>query len=84
VAIYNWRRERALKLLEPELDVLVRQRDAAWMQEVARREALARTPIPPERLKALIALAHPDRHNGSKMATKTTQWLLAQRARKAA
>jgi hypothetical protein len=83
-AIYHWRRERALKLLEPELDVLVRQRDAAWLQEVARREALARTPIPPERLKALIVLAHPDRHNGSKVATETTQWLLAQRVRKAA
>jgi hypothetical protein len=80
----HWRRERALKLLEPELDVLVRQRDAAWMQEVARREALARTPIPRERLKVLIVLAHPDRHNGSKMATETTQWLLAQRGRKAA
>jgi hypothetical protein len=83
-AIYQWRRERALNLLGPELDVLVRQRDAAWLEEVARREALARTPIPAERLKALIVLAHPDRHNGSKVATETTQWLLAQRGRKAA
>ena len=80
-AIYHWRRERALKLLESELDVLIHQRDVAWLQlKDARREALARTPIPPERLKALIGLAHPDRHNGSRVATEITQWLLAQRS----
>ena len=79
-AIDHWRRERALKLLESELDVLIHQRDVAWLQlKDARREALARAPIPPERLKALIGLAHPDRHNGSKVATEITQWLLAQR-----
>ena len=79
-AIYHWRHERALKLLESELDVLIHQRDVAWLQlKDARREALARAPIPPERLRALIGLAHPDRHNGSKVATEITQWLLAQR-----
>jgi hypothetical protein len=84
-AIDHWRRERALKLLESELDVLIHQRDVAWLQlKDARRQALARAPIPPERLKALVALAHPDRHNGSKVATEITQWLLAQRGRKAA
>ena len=84
-AIDHWRRERALKLLESELDVLIHQRDVAWLQlKDARREALARAPIPPERLRALVGLAHPDRHNGSKVATEITQWLLAQRGRKAA
>ena len=29
---------------------------------------------------ALIALAHPDKHNGSRLATETTQWLLSLRA----
>src|SRR6476620_3132884 len=68
-AIDHWRHERALKLLESELDILIYQRDVAWLQlRDARREALARAPIPPERLKALIGLAHPDRHNGSKVA----------------
>ena len=77
-AIDHWRHERALKLLESELDILIYQRDVAWLQlRDARREALARPPIPPERLKALIGLAHPDRHNGSKVATEITQWLLA-------
>jgi hypothetical protein len=79
-AIDNWRHDRALKLLESELDVLIHQRDLAWLQlNDARREASARAPIPPERLKVLIGLAHPDRHNGSKVATEITQWLLAQR-----
>jgi hypothetical protein len=79
-AIDHWRRERALKLLESELDVLIHQRDVAWLLlKDARREALARERIPPDRLKALIGLAHPDRHNGSKVATEITQWLLAQR-----
>jgi hypothetical protein len=79
-AIDHWQRERALKLLESELDVLIHQRDVAWLLlKDARREALARAPIPPARLKALIGLAHPDRHNGSKVATEITQWLLAQR-----
>jgi hypothetical protein len=77
--IYHWRHERAVRLLESELDALIHQRDLAWLQlKDVRRDALARRPIPPERLKALIGLAHPDRHNGSKVATEMTQWLLAQ------
>jgi hypothetical protein len=74
-AIDHWRRERALKLLESELDVLIHQRDVAWLQlKDARREALARAPIPPERLKALIGLAHPDRGRRSGAAS-TSSWL---------
>jgi hypothetical protein len=33
---------------------------------------------------ALIALAHPDKPNGSRLATETTQWLLSLRARRVA
>lgn len=43
------------------------------------REAERRGVIPPDMLKRLIALAHPDRHGGSKIATEATQWLLSQR-----
>ena len=32
-------------------------------------------------LRALLHLCHPDRHNGSQLATTTTQWLLALRDR---
>ena len=35
--------------------------------------------IPPEMLRRLIQLAHPDRHGGSDAANTATQWLLSQR-----
>lgn len=35
--------------------------------------------IPPEKLKALVQLCHPDKHNGSRAANDMTQWLLSQR-----
>lgn len=35
--------------------------------------------IPPNMLKRLITLAHPDRHGGSEAANEATAWLLAQR-----
>ncbi len=35
--------------------------------------------IPPDMLKRLIHLAHPDKHGGSEAATRATQWLLEQR-----
>lgn len=37
------------------------------------------TAIPPDMLKRLIQLAHPDRHGGSEAAHRATQWLLEQR-----
>ena len=39
------------------------------------------TAIPPDMLKRLIQLAHPDRHGGSDAAHRATQWLLEQRRR---
>jgi hypothetical protein len=66
IAVYvlAWRKRRAMKLLEQDLTVFTAQRDAHWMQQLAQRAAA----IPPERLMALIALAHPDKHNGSRLA----------------
>lgn len=41
---------------------------------------LCSTPsIPANMLQRLIMLCHPDRHQGSEMSTKITQWLLEQR-----
>ena len=37
--------------------------------------------IPPEMLKRLIGLCHPDRHGNSEPSTEVTKWLLAQRPR---
>jgi hypothetical protein len=39
------------------------------------------TVIPPEKLKALVQLCHPDRHGNSQAANDATVWLLAQRKR---
>ena len=44
------------------------------LMQVERRSA-----IPPDVLKKLLHLAHPDKHSGSKIATEATQWLLSQR-----
>ena len=35
--------------------------------------------IPPEMLRRLVRLCHPDRHGGSEAANEATAWLLAQR-----
>jgi hypothetical protein len=78
--VLAWRKRRATKLLEQDFAAFITQRDAHWMQQLGKRSAA----IPPERLMALIALAHPDKHNGSRLATETTQWLLSLRASRAA
>jgi hypothetical protein len=36
-------------------------------------------PIPEDKLKKMIMLCHPDKHNGSKTSTEITQWLLSLR-----
>jgi hypothetical protein len=54
---------------------------ACWK---ANHEAKPATPapvIPPEMLRRLIYLTHPDKHNGSTAATLATQWLLEQKNR---
>lgn len=37
--------------------------------------------IPPDMLRRLVRLCHPDRHDGSESANQATAWLLAQRNR---
>jgi hypothetical protein len=80
VLVLAWRKRRALKLVGRDFETFVAQRDAHWMQQLAQGGRA----IPPERLKALIALAHPDKHQGSRLATETTQWLLSLRASRVA
>lgn len=57
------------------------ERDRAAFErgyEAGRAEALRQAPsaVPADRLRALLQLAHPDRHGGSRLALETTQWLL--------
>lgn len=41
-------------------------------------------PIPPDLLKAMLLICHPDRHGNSPAANKATAWLLKQRQRRSA
>jgi hypothetical protein len=77
--VLAWRKRRAMKLLEQDFAAFTAQRDTHWMQQLSQGGRA----IPPERLMALIVLAHPDKHNGSQLATETTQWLLSLRASRA-
>jgi hypothetical protein len=78
--ILAWRKRRALKLVGKDFETFLAQRDAYWMHQLAQRGSA----MPPERLMALISLAHPDKHSGSRLATETTQWLLSLRTSRAA
>lgn len=64
-------------------DATVRIQRAERETEAARALAQPRAgttiAIPPDKLVALIKLAHPDRHGNSALATETTQWLLSMR-----
>jgi hypothetical protein len=46
----------------------------------ARASATTGAAIPPDKLAALLKLAHPDKHQNSPLANETTQWLLAMRS----
>ena len=61
-----------------------------WLYDKANGEQSAPPPatqgragvaVPPDMLKRLIQLCHPDKHNGSKASTTATEWLLQQRVR---
>lgn len=43
--------------------------------------SLEQSAIPPDMLRRLVSLCHPDRHGGSVAATEATGWLLKQRRR---
>lgn len=38
--------------------------------------------IPRDKLRLLLQLCHPDKHNGSRAATEATQWLMEQKGDK--
>ncbi len=55
------------------------ERDAAVR---AASGSLLRVAFPPERMRQLLHLCHPDKHSGSKTANEITQWLLEMRNRR--
>ena len=75
-----WRKNRAFRLIRAEMEQALANRDEYWREELERQLANGPTaPLPASRLKALIMLAHPDHHGGSKLSLETTQWLLSLR-----
>ncbi len=83
------RLERRTRELEAEVDRYRRQSSRQQL-EISRLELLLSErgkepprhngqPIPPDMIRRLLQLAHPDKHGGSEAATKATQWLLGQR-----
>jgi hypothetical protein len=67
-------------------DRLTAETAARWRAESRAADAEIATwrpsaPIPPDILRSLIGLAHPDRHGNSESANKATAWLLQQRRR---
>lgn len=72
------KRERALEAIdgiEAERDALREQ----LLRELAKPLTTAPQPIPEDKLRLLIQLAHPDKHGGSRAATEITSWLLSLR-----
>lgn len=79
-----WKRSKATTSTLGETPAQLRHELHEALEEAARlrrrlMEAEHRTTIPPDMLKRLIALAHPDKHYGSRIANEATQWLLSQR-----
>ncbi len=85
------KRERALAEyddLKREIDSLRGQLDRiAWLYGECIAENLVpreTSPIPPDKLRMLIQLAHPDKHGNSPAANDITSWLLSLRKNRAA
>ncbi len=79
------KREKALAEYDDLIDevAMLRQsleyvRHQLALEQASRDRA---STIPPDRLRMLIQLAHPDRHGGSQAANDATAWLLALRKR---
>lgn len=66
--------------LQDELDCVRSHLDRALSELSALQAERDRaSAIPPDKLKILIQLAHPDRHGNSQAANDATVWLLSQR-----
>ena len=70
-----------LAQLTAELSEVRAERDRLRLRVLTLEHADTPPPIPPEMLRRLVRLCHPDRHDGSGAANKATAWLLAQRNR---
>lgn len=72
-----WKRSKATEAAPPTDPY--RAGYSAGFAAGSRIAAPASPSIDKDRLRALIRLCHPDLHDGSKLATETTAWLLSLR-----
>lgn len=81
----EWRKwcKRCYALNKREEEDQLRQQLAYYRSECERlhTELMFAEGIPADKLKLLIQLCHPDKHNGSKASNSITQWLLERRAK---
>jgi len=67
--------QEKLKALEAQVVTLTAQLNALRNENDTLRKG---GNIPQDTLRSIISLCHPDRHSNSPLATKITQWLVAQ------
>lgn len=73
-----WKRSKGHSVTSGNEEVLRLQVENAYLRaQLSERQNQG---IPPEMLRRLIRLCHPDRQDNSEMATAATQWLLSQRS----
>lgn len=64
----------------PSLDEIIHEVIGRFFEPVViHREVRREVSIPPERMRQLLSLCHPDKHGNSETATDVTRWLLDQR-----
>ena len=73
------KRDRALEQHDNLIDEVDRLRYAVEYWRRRAEEAPPSAAIPPDKLKVLIQLTHPDRHGNSQAANDATVWLLSLR-----
>ncbi len=74
---FRLQKQKEYESLEEELAAA--RADYAELRQAVKKGIGLGPTIPPDRLKALIQLCHPDKHGGSKAASDMTQWLLSLR-----
>ena len=79
-----------LRAIKAELGLSMAQDEIERLKGIIYRESkrwakgAQPEPIPPDLLKSMLLLCHPDRHGNSAASNKVTTWLLQQRARQSA
>lgn len=81
LVLRNIKNELALSKAQDEIERLkgIIYRESRRWARSAQSE-----PIPPDLLKAMLLICHPDKHGNSAASNKVTAWLLQQRARQSA